>query len=119
MIACVNAGGPAAYSISVPAIDHASAGQTQEHTVKVCTHNAMDFLKLPYFNVLFNLQGHYGQSSQSDYSSQVNTAHSSSHVSRSSITNDVAAHGLFISFLVNLLLMSSKDGSWNWLIAMF
>lgn len=36
VIACVNAGGPAAYSISVPAIDHASAGQTQEHTVKVC-----------------------------------------------------------------------------------
>ncbi|KAH8362427.1 hypothetical protein KR200_007053, partial [Drosophila serrata] len=69
-------GGPAAYSISAPSVDHASVGSTQEHTVK----------------------GHYGQSSQSDYASQVQTAHSQSHVQRSSISNDaglapVAAHG--------------------------
>ncbi|XP_017113009.1 cuticle protein 21.3 isoform X1 [Drosophila elegans] len=69
-------GGPAAYSISAPSVDHASVGNTQEHTVK----------------------GHYGQSSQSDYASQVQTAHSQSHVQRSSISNDaglapVAAHG--------------------------
>ncbi|XP_037725877.1 cuticle protein 21.3 isoform X2 [Drosophila subpulchrella] len=78
MIACAQAkpGGPAAYSISAPSVDHASVGSTQEHTVK----------------------GHYGQSSQSDYASQVQTAHSQSHVQRSSISNDaglapVAAHG--------------------------
>ncbi|XP_036675962.2 cuticle protein 21.3 isoform X1 [Drosophila suzukii] len=78
MIACAHAkpGGPAAYSISAPSVDHASVGSTQEHTVK----------------------GHYGQSSQSDYASQVQTAHSQSHVQRSSISNDaglapVAAHG--------------------------
>ncbi|XP_064538501.1 cuticle protein 21.3 isoform X2 [Drosophila montana] len=59
-------GGPAAYSISAPSVDHASVGNTQEHTVK----------------------GHYGQSSQSDYASQVQTAHSQSHVQRSSISND-------------------------------
>ncbi|KAH8255099.1 hypothetical protein KR026_009047, partial [Drosophila bipectinata] len=69
-------GGPAAYSISAPSVDHASVGSTQEHTVK----------------------GHYGQSSQSDYASQVQTAHSQSHVQRSSISNDaglapVSAHG--------------------------
>ncbi|XP_017041929.1 cuticle protein 21.3 isoform X1 [Drosophila ficusphila] len=69
-------GGPAAYSISAPSVDHASVGSSQEHTVK----------------------GHYGQSSQSDYASQVQTAHSQSHVQRSSISNDaglapVAAHG--------------------------
>ncbi|XP_017074335.1 cuticle protein 21.3 [Drosophila eugracilis] len=78
LIACTQAkpGGPAAYSISAPSVDHASVGSTQEHTVK----------------------GHYGQSSQSDYASQVQTAHSQSHVQRSSISNDaglapVAAHG--------------------------
>ncbi|KAH8416773.1 hypothetical protein KR222_003696, partial [Zaprionus bogoriensis] len=67
-IACAQAkpGGPAAYSISAPSVDHASVGNTQEHTVK----------------------GHYGQSSQSDYASQVQTAHSQSHVQRSSISND-------------------------------
>ncbi|XP_034135836.1 cuticle protein 21.3 isoform X1 [Drosophila guanche] len=75
-IACAQAkpGGPAAYSISAPSVDHASVGNTQEHTVK----------------------GHYGQSSQSDYASQVQTAHSQSHVQRSSISNDAglapAAH---------------------------
>ncbi|XP_023034808.1 cuticle protein 21.3 isoform X2 [Drosophila willistoni] len=75
-IACTQArpGGPAAYSISAPSVDHASVGNTQEHTVK----------------------GHYGQSSQSDYASQVQTAHSQSHVQRSSISNDAglapAAH---------------------------
>ncbi|XP_030379291.1 cuticle protein 16.5 [Scaptodrosophila lebanonensis] len=68
LVACVHArpGGPAAYSISAPSVDHASVGNTQEHTVK----------------------GHYGQSSQSDYTSQVQTAHSQSHVQRSSISND-------------------------------
>ncbi|XP_033150331.1 cuticle protein 76 isoform X2 [Drosophila busckii] len=68
VIACAHAkpGGPAAYSISAPSVDHASVGNTQEHTVK----------------------GHYGQSSQSDYASQVQTAHSQSHVQRSSISND-------------------------------
>ncbi|XP_032307968.1 cuticle protein 21.3 [Drosophila ananassae] len=78
LLAAVQAkpGGPAAYSISAPSVDHASVGSTQEHTVK----------------------GHYGQSSQSDYASQVQTAHSQSHVQRSSISNDaglapVAAHG--------------------------
>ncbi|XP_034113482.1 pupal cuticle protein C1B isoform X2 [Drosophila sulfurigaster albostrigata] len=75
-IACAQAkpGGPAAYSISAPSVDHASVGNTQEHTVK----------------------GHYGQSSQSDYASQVQTAHSQSHVQRSSISNDgglAPAHG--------------------------
>ncbi|XP_032588182.1 cuticle protein 21.3 isoform X1 [Drosophila mojavensis] len=67
-IACAQAkpGGPAAYSINAPSVDHASVGNTQEHTVK----------------------GHYGQSSQSDYTSQVQTAHSQSHVQRSSISND-------------------------------
>ncbi|KAH8295886.1 hypothetical protein KR044_001275, partial [Drosophila immigrans] len=76
VIACAHAkpGGPAAYSISAPSVDHASVGNTQEHTVK----------------------GHYGQSSQSDYASQVQTAHSQSHVQRSSISNDgglAPAHG--------------------------
>ncbi|XP_036318306.1 cuticle protein 21.3 [Rhagoletis pomonella] len=74
VIACAHArpGGPAAYSISAPSVDHASVGNTQEHTVK----------------------GHYGQSSQSDYSSAVQTAHSQSHVQRSSISNDagIAPH---------------------------
>ncbi|XP_067641437.1 cuticle protein 16.5 [Eurosta solidaginis] len=74
LIACAHAkpGGPAAYSISAPSADHASVGNTQEHTVK----------------------GHYGQSSQSDYSSAVQTAHSQSHVQRSSTSNDagVAPH---------------------------
>lgn len=67
-LACAYArpGGPAAYSISAPSADHASVGQSQEHTVK----------------------GHYGQSSQSDYSSAVQTAHSQSHVHRTSISND-------------------------------
>ncbi|EDV99581.1 GH12426 [Drosophila grimshawi] len=67
-IACAQAkpGGPAAYSINAPSVDHGSVGNTQEHTVK----------------------GHYGQSSQSDYASQVQTAHSQSHVQRSSISND-------------------------------
>ncbi|XP_054730938.1 cuticle protein 21.3 [Anastrepha obliqua] len=81
VIACAHArpGGPAAYSISAPSVDHASVGSTQEHTVK----------------------GHYGQSSQSDYSSAVQTAHSQSHVQRSSISNDAGvapaigvSHGL-------------------------
>uniref|UniRef100_A0A0A1WRF5 Cuticle protein 21.3 n=1 Tax=Zeugodacus cucurbitae TaxID=28588 RepID=A0A0A1WRF5_ZEUCU len=68
LVACAHArpGGPAAYSISAPSVDHASVGSSQEHTVK----------------------GHYGQSSQSDYSSAVQTAHSQSHVQRSSISND-------------------------------
>uniref|UniRef100_W8BV71 Cuticle protein 16.5-like n=1 Tax=Ceratitis capitata TaxID=7213 RepID=W8BV71_CERCA len=74
LIACAHAkpGGPAAYSISAPSVDHASVGSSQEHTVK----------------------GHYGQSSQSDYSSAVQTAHSQSHVQRSSISNDagIAPH---------------------------
>ncbi|XP_055845104.1 cuticle protein 16.5 [Episyrphus balteatus] len=66
IVACVQAGGPAAYSISAPSIDHGSVGQSQEHTIK----------------------GHYGQNSQSDYSSQVTAGHAVSHVSRSSTTND-------------------------------
>uniref|UniRef100_A0A0K8VNY7 Cuticle protein 16.5 n=1 Tax=Bactrocera latifrons TaxID=174628 RepID=A0A0K8VNY7_BACLA len=68
LVACAHArpGGPAAYSISAPSVDHASVGSSQEHTVK----------------------GHYGQSSQSEYSSAVQTAHSQSHVQRSSISND-------------------------------
>ncbi|XP_051861080.1 cuticle protein 16.5 isoform X1 [Drosophila sulfurigaster albostrigata] len=79
-IACAQAkpGGPAAYSISAPSVDHASVGNTQEHTVK----------------------GHYGQSSQSDYASQVQTAHSQSHVQRSSISNDgglAPAHGYAVA----------------------
>ncbi|KNC25877.1 hypothetical protein FF38_08129 [Lucilia cuprina] len=79
-LACAYAkpGGPAAYSISAPSIDHASVGQSQEHTVK----------------------GHYGQSSQSEYSSAVKTAHSQSHVQRSSISNDAAiapAHGAVLA----------------------
>uniref|UniRef100_A0A034VUA4 Uncharacterized protein n=1 Tax=Bactrocera dorsalis TaxID=27457 RepID=A0A034VUA4_BACDO len=70
LVACAHArpGGPAAYSISAPSVDHASVGSSQEHTVK----------------------GHYGQSSQSEYSSAVQTAHSQSHVQRSSISNDAA-----------------------------
>ncbi|XP_055914945.1 cuticle protein 21.3 isoform X2 [Eupeodes corollae] len=68
IVACVQAGGPAAYSISAPSIDHGSVGNSQEHTVK----------------------GHYGQNSQSDYSSQVTAGHAVSHVSRSSTTNDAA-----------------------------
>ncbi|KAL9872624.1 cuticle protein 16.5 isoform X2 [Glossina fuscipes] len=71
LIACAYAmpGGPAAYAISAAAADAESFGQTQEHTVK----------------------GHYGQNSQSEYSTAVETAHSSSHVQRTSHSNDVYA----------------------------
>jgi hypothetical protein len=79
LLVCAQAkpGGPAAYSISAPSVDHASVGSTHEHTVK----------------------GPYGQTSQSDYTSQVQTAHSQSHVQRSSSSHDagLAPHGQVIA----------------------
>lgn len=69
MIACVQSGGPAAYSISALSGDHAYVGSSHENTVK----------------------GLYGQNVHSQYHKAVDSAHSSVRVSNSRSSNDV--HG--------------------------
>ncbi|CAD7090561.1 unnamed protein product [Hermetia illucens] len=71
LVALARAAHPTEYVISAPSVDHGSVGSTQEHTIK----------------------GHYGQNAHSQYSSVANTAHSTSHVSRTSVSNDVIGYG--------------------------
>ncbi|GLH03196.1 uncharacterized protein GBIM_09095 [Gryllus bimaculatus] len=66
LLAVAQAGGPAAYSTLTPAVGYGSVGLTQESTVK----------------------GTLGAGSISQYSSGVDTAHSSSRVASSRVTND-------------------------------
>ncbi|XP_058445334.1 cuticle protein 21.3 [Malaya genurostris] len=71
LVACVNAGGPAAYSIAAPSLDYHSVGSSQEHTVK----------------------GLYGQNVLSQYSKAVDSAHSSVRVHSSRLSNDGLVYG--------------------------
>ncbi|XP_058811531.1 cuticle protein 21.3 [Topomyia yanbarensis] len=71
LVACVSAGGPAAYSIAAPSLDYHSVGSSQEHTVK----------------------GLYGQNVLSQYSKAVDSAHSSVRVASSRLSNDGLAYG--------------------------
>ncbi|XP_055620048.1 cuticle protein 21.3 isoform X2 [Toxorhynchites rutilus septentrionalis] len=70
LVACVSAGGPAAYSIAAPSLGYGSVGASHEHTVK----------------------GLYGQNVLSQYSKAVDSAHSSVRVHSSRLSNDGIAY---------------------------
>lgn len=105
-VAYVQAGGPAAYSISALSGDHAYVGSQQEHTVKVCQSRwfffsfwwNIHFFWWPYR--FFTSKGLYGQNVLSSYSKAVDSAHSSVRVSSSRQSNDILGKQIHSSIIV-------------------